>query len=144
MSLQINVASEEDLGSIIRLLSEYDLPTQDIGDSDIEFYVVKKGRDLVACVGLEIIEDTALLRSLAIEKESAHQGIGTQLVKFILDESSVKQLKSIFLLTETAASFFTKLGFKTIERNSAPEAMQRSTEFSELCAETAVCMKIDL
>lgn len=144
MNQQVNRASEEDLGSIIRLLRQYDLPTQDIGDSDIEFYVVKKGRDLVACVGLEIIGDTALLRSLAIEKESAHQGIGTQLVKFILDESSVKQLKSIFLLTETAASFFTKLGFKTIERKSAPEAMQRSTEFSELCAETAVCMKIDL
>lgn len=144
MNLQVNRASEEDLGSIIRLLRQYDLPTQDIGDSDIEFYVVKKGRDLVACVGLEIIGDTALLRSLAIEKESAHQGIGTQLVKFILDESSVKQLKSIFLLTETAAPFFTKLGFKTIERKSAPEGIQRSTEFSELCAETAVCMKIDL
>lgn len=144
MNQQVNKASEEDLGSIARLLKEYDLPTQDIGVSDIEFYILKEGENLVACIGLEIIGETGLLRSLAIEKESAHQGIGTQLVKFILDESSAKQLKSIFLLTETAAPFFTKLGFKTIERNSAPEAMQRSTEFSELCAETAVCMKIDL
>lgn len=144
MKLQVNRASEEDSGLIIRLLREYDLPTEDIGVSDIEFYIVKESENLVACVGLEVNQDTALLRSMAIKKESAHQGIGTQLVNFILDESSAKQLKSLFLLTETAAPFFEKLGFITVERNSVPAAIQHSKEFSELCADTAVCMKIDL
>lgn len=144
MSLQIEQASPEGSESIIALLKDYDLPTQDIGFSNIEFYNTKDDEDLVACVGLEMFGDIALLRSLAVRRNSAHKGVGSKLVNFILKESSAKKLKSLFLLTETAAPFFEKLGFITIERNSVPDAIQRSKEFSELCADTAVCMKIEL
>lgn len=144
MSLQIEQASPEGSESIIALLKDYDLPTQDIGFSNIEFYTTKDDEDLVACVGLEMFGDIALLRSLAVRRNSAHKGVGSKLVNFILKESSAKKLKSLFLLTETAAPFFEKLGFITIERNSVPDAIQCSKEFSELCADTAVCMKIEL
>jgi N-acetylglutamate synthase-like GNAT family acetyltransferase len=44
------------------------------------------------------------------------------------------------LLTETAETFFRRLGYTVIERDQAPSAVASSAEFRTLCPATAVCM----
>lgn len=144
MKLTIRKASSDDIKNIVELLGEYNLPTQDVGVSDIRFYVSKEGEELIACLGIEMFEDNALLRSVAIKRRNAHQGLGTELIKFILTESRELNIQALFLLTETAAPFFEKIGFFVVERNDVPLSIQSSTEFTELCAESATCMKISL
>jgi N-acetylglutamate synthase-like GNAT family acetyltransferase len=50
------------------------------------------------------------------------------------------QITELILLTETAADFFAHQGYRTIERTSAPEAIQMSEEFRSLCPSSATCM----
>ena len=50
----------------------------------------------------------------------------------------------MWLLTTTAAPFFARLGFATMERASAPQALQASREFAAACPAGATCMRLDL
>jgi amino-acid N-acetyltransferase len=54
------------------------------------------------------------------------------------------EIKRLVLLTQTAADFFARQGFRTIERSSAPEDIQASEEFRSLCPSSAICMAKDL
>jgi amino-acid N-acetyltransferase len=53
-------------------------------------------------------------------------------------------LRRIYLLTETAAPFFARLGFTPVDRDAVDEAVQASEEFSRLCPATAAVMVYDL
>jgi amino-acid N-acetyltransferase len=99
---------------------------------------------LVACVGLEIHGDTALLRSLAVAPAHRQHGVGSAAVVAAERLARRHEVKRIYLLTTTAASFFDARGYQRRERASAPPALQRTTEFSTLCPASAVCMAKNL
>jgi amino-acid N-acetyltransferase len=46
----------------------------------------------------------------------------------------------LVLLTQTAQSFFERLGYGVIDRALSPEAVRTSAEFRSLCPASAVCM----
>ena len=43
-------------------------------------------------------------------------------------------------LTETAARFFSKLGYQVVGRGEVPQAIRVTREFSNLCPDTAIVM----
>jgi amino-acid N-acetyltransferase len=47
----------------------------------------------------------------------------------------------LLLLTETAESWFARLGYQVIDRASVPADVARSVEFVTACADTAVAMR---
>jgi N-acetylglutamate synthase-like GNAT family acetyltransferase len=49
-------------------------------------------------------------------------------------------VRSLSLLTGTAAPFFAAHGYEEITRSDAPAAVQGSTEFTELCPASSTCM----
>jgi amino-acid N-acetyltransferase len=51
-----------------------------------------------------------------------------------------RALAAVYLLTTTAPEYFAELGFSRVERASAPEAMQSSSEFASICPASATCM----
>ena len=53
-------------------------------------------------------------------------------------------LGTVALFTETAAGFFGKLGFRPVERDQLPEAIGRSPQAAEECAESAQAMALSL
>lgn len=44
-----------------------------------------------------------------------------------------QNIRSIYLLTTTAESFFSRLGYKRIDRSAAPASIAATREFSQLC-----------
>jgi amino-acid N-acetyltransferase len=53
-------------------------------------------------------------------------------------------MRTLYLLTETAAGFFDRLGFDRIERTELPQTIRRSDQFTRVCPETAVAMHLHL
>ncbi len=55
-----------------------------------------------------------------------------------------KEIKKLFLLTNTASDFFKKIGFNQINRSEADPLIQPKEEFSYLCPYSAIVMVKDL
>lgn len=58
-----------------------------------------------------------------------------------MDLARTHGIKSVYLLTTTAADYFPRMGFARIERDEVPVAVQQSTEFRTLCPASAVAMR---
>ena len=76
----------------------------------------------------------------------AHRGLGLgiQLTETALALARQRGVKTLYLLTETAADFFLRFGFKKITRAEVESAVKGSAEFTGACPDTAVVLRLDL
>jgi len=145
--MKITFASVEDETKIKEVLTAGGLHHQDITPSHLQHFLVLKddpSSTLTGVVGLELINNNALLRSLAVIEPHRSKGLATQLLKEIEKYARSNQVDTLYLLTLTAERFFTKRGYRKTDRKSAPPAIQETAEFKSLCPATAVCMKKQL
>lgn len=138
--MRVEKAENISLEKVKELLSSHNLPTSDLNEQRIEFYVIKREGNLVACAGIEKYGNIGLLRSVAVSKVVTRSGIGSKLIDAVIKEVSRSELTSLYLLTETAESFFSKKGFSRKEHVNAPKEIKKSSEFSEICSSSAVLM----
>ena len=138
-------AQPAELDAIARLLSDAELPVEDL-DADMldAFVVATEGEVCVGVVGLEIFESDALLRSLAVEPRHRFRGLGARLVDAIETKARTRGVTALYLLTTTATTFFERLGYTAHDRAAVPPSIAATTEFSSLCPDTADCMWRDL
>jgi amino-acid N-acetyltransferase len=79
----------------------------------------------------------ALLRSLAVTPEHRGNGLGRRLADAVLALARQQGADRVYLLTETAAPFFRRLGFRDVARADVPEGIRGSLEFATLCPASA-------
>jgi amino-acid N-acetyltransferase len=142
--VKFSFASAEDEKQIKQILAVSDLHHEDISPSQLRHFLIVRENavlPLAGVVGLEPNDEVGLLRSLAVAKDYRRQGLATLLVDKIEEYARSQQVATLYLLTLTAENFFAGRGYKKTDRESAPEALQETTEFKSLCPETAVCMK---
>jgi len=143
MSDTILRATRDQLGAIVGLLRAADLPTADV-DERIVFHVALDARGaVIGAVGLEALEACVLLRSLVVADSERGRGLGRELVVVAL-EAARPLGPEVFALTTTAARFFRELGFVDVERSHAPEALQRTAQFTSLCPSNATILRRSL
>lgn len=129
------------IAEVISLLKKSDLPFEDITPELLENFYAYNGKEgITGVVGLEIYDEAALLRSLAVESSERGRGFGKSLVKFAENSAKRKNVKSIYLLTTTTQKFFERNGYVCIDRKEAPEAIKKTKEFSEICPSSSVFM----
>jgi amino-acid N-acetyltransferase len=134
-------AQTSDLPVVLDLLRTNGLPYQDITANHLDDFLIADGGEAVTgIVGLERHGNDALLRSLAVRENGRGTGLGTQLMIAIEAQAVRSGITGLYLLTTTAADFFARRGYATIDRAAAPAALRQSTEFSGLCPSQAVCM----
>lgn len=138
--VSINRTVDEDLTQVMSLLHKFHLPTEGIGEHFDSFFVAKEAATIVGCAGLEIFDDMGLIRSVAVCSSYQGQGIGRKLVETIHNFSVEKGLKEIYLLTESAENYFSKLGYTVIPRDKANPKVKQSIEFISVCPDSAICM----
>jgi amino-acid N-acetyltransferase len=127
---------------IAALLSECDLPFEDLTNEHLEhFFGCGKEDAPKGVVGLEIYGSVALLRSLAVAKSARGRGCGRTLVDAAERYAKTRGTKEIFLLTTTAKSLFESLGYEVAPRDSAPDAIKATSEFSSVCPASATFMR---
>jgi len=135
-------ATPADLPIVRALLAEARLPVEDFEQaSNLAFWVVRsRTGSPVATIGLERHGQTGLLRSLVVAPAQRGRRLGETLVGALEAQARATGITQLVLLTETAESFFGRLGYAAIDRDHAPSAVASSAEFRTLCPATAVCM----
>jgi len=145
--LRIEAAKKSDYNAVEVLLRKTDLPPDEIGLHMENFLVIRHPEAehgpelLVGSVGLEIYEDSALLRSLAVHPDYQGTGLGSRLVDSIIEAAKEKDITRLFLLTDTAEEFFKKRGFVVVTRDEVPDDMKQSIEFTTLCTSSPSMMR---
>jgi amino-acid N-acetyltransferase len=95
---------------------------------------------LQGIVALQCAGNLGLLRSLAVDPAARSTGLGSDLVVALEKFAQTRGLTGLVLLTETAAPFFARLGYRQAERASMPPEVQATAEFRSLCPSTATCL----
>lgn len=142
--LQIRKAIPEDYDGVVNLLASQKLPVEDIEKKLPHFFVVKELTTIAGVIGMEVYGGYGLLRSMATNPIHRNRGIASALVNELVEYARLSGIKEIYLLTETAESFFAKKGFITVERNKVPLPLQQSKEFSHLCPTSATVLKKEI
>lgn len=138
----LRLATADDLAAVLALLKDSGLPYQDIDTTrPIELIVAATRQSMLGAIGLERFQDNGLLRSLVVRPESRWTGLGTQLANAMENHARMANVKTLYLLTTTAADFFARRGYEVIARSEAPLTLQATAEFFTLCPSQAVCMR---
>jgi amino-acid N-acetyltransferase len=133
-------ASAEDLPAIRALLESAGLPTSDLATARPEFAVVREGGQVVAAGALQRFGSSALLRSVVVAEDRRGSGLGRSIVGELERLARADQINQLILLTQSAAEFFARQGYRVIARQAVPEALQGTQEFQSLCPAAATCM----
>lgn len=96
--------------------------------------------------GFQRIGDAALILSILVEKDHRRAKIGKNLVSLLLHRALQAGAKTAWLLTEEAAPFFAKAGFKAKQRDEAPAEILATRQATQLCPQSATLLsrKIEL
>lgn len=133
-------AEQPDLSAVLQILRSNGLPESGVAEWIENFIVVEEAETLLAAAGYELYGPYALLRSVVVAEGERNTGIGTRLVHETLDELRSRQVTDVYLLTTTAEHYFSRQGFKTVERESLPQPLFASEELIHACPASACVM----
>jgi amino-acid N-acetyltransferase len=139
--VRIERARPEDLNAVLALLAQHHLPPDGLSGHLATLLAARRDDRIVGSAGLEIYDDGALLRSVAVAPELQGQGIGRRLTESAIAPGESLASRAIYLLTTTAGAHFAKLGFERIDRDAAPNGVRTSVEFTSACPASAVVMR---
>ena len=140
--IAIGMFSTSDKKSVLDLLSRAELPIEDLTDEKMEHFIVAKNSDgyVIGVVGIEIHNESGLLRSLVVRLPYRDKGLGRRLVGKIESYAQYNGIKTLYLLTMTAADFFPKIGFEMTLRDKVPDSIRKTEEFKYVCPISAACL----
>ena len=134
-----------ELHQLTILLENAGLPTEGLSVENGPVYLLKEKERAIGGIALEICRpDGGLLRSLVVDASRQGKGQGQALVETLVQRATQDSLSALYLLTETAAPFFAKLGFETIDRSIVPQTLQQTDEFTSICPSSATVMRLSL
>ena len=117
------------------------LPSGDLDEVGVRLFAFRDGEATIGFAGLEIYGFDALLRSVVVDPASRRGGWGRAIVEAALAEALRLGSTRAFLLTTAAKAYFERLGFASIARASAPEAIFFLTrQAAGLCPSSAALM----
>ena len=139
------IAAHPGLGSVKSLLASANLPTADLTEDHCRDFFYTGPKDApTGLVGLELLGDVALLRSLVVSPGDRNTGAGSALVKHAENYARGHGVRNIYLLTTTAEAFFAKRGYGHAAREAAPPAIQATKEFAGICPASSAFMSKQL
>ena len=143
-AMKLIVAQPAHFAAVATLLEDAGLTTQDLVSALTGFVVLLDRERVVAVGGLQMLGvDTAaggLIRSVVVHPAFQSRGLGKQIYEHLEENARERGLADLYLLTETAESFFQPFGYSLIARDSAPAELQAAPQFAWLCPASAVVM----
>jgi amino-acid N-acetyltransferase len=138
--LRVHPVTDADLADAERLLSRVGLPTSDVPAAFDRAVVASRGGERVGVGALEVHGRAGLLRSVAVEPTARGTGVGTAVCDALAAAARDAGVERLYLLTTTASDFFRARGFVPCDRESVPAAVRATTQFAELCPDSAACL----
>ena len=134
-------ARPSDFSEIVRLLADAALPHDDLTPEHLRHFLVLRDADGIAgVVGMEVADDAGLLRSLAVSQARRGGGLASRLVDALEAHARAAGIRTLYLLTTTAESFFARRGYARTVREAVPHAIAATPEFRSICPASAACM----
>ena len=137
-------ASPTDYPAIAGLLTEAGLPLDGAEDAFAAGVVARDDDRLAGAAAVELYGDAALLRSVVVMPGLRGTGVGRALVAAAEELASERGAQTVYLLTETAAEWFPRLGYAPMAREDISGPVLDSVEFTTACSETAVSLSREL
>lgn len=135
------ISSRPDLVAVKRLLTATRLPDGDLTDAHLEhFFHAVRDCQLLGIVGVEVLGESGLLRSLVVRDDSRASGFGSTLVTHAEGYARSRGVRDLYLLTTTAQAFFAARGYHAVSRDRAPHTIKATREFAAICPASAVLM----
>jgi amino-acid N-acetyltransferase len=126
---------------VASLLAASGLPCSDLTEAHLEhFFCAGSTGSPTGVVGLEMREENALLRSLAVHESARSAGLGGSLVEHAEAYARANAVRTIYLLTTTAEAFFARRGYIRLEREHAPPSIRSTREFADICPSSSAFM----
>lgn len=140
---EIRPARAGDLAAIAALLADCGLPSGDLSVAHLaSFFVATVDDRLIGVAGLESLESTGLLRSLAVAPAYRGGGLARRLVEACEVKARDKRtIAELYLLTTTAADYFLRCGYSEVPRASVPAGVAAHPQFRGLCPASARCLR---
>lgn len=141
-SLTFDPATPDDLPAIQALLAAAALPIDDVDATLVDSLQVARDDDrhLRGVVGLQRVAGGALLRSLAVASHARGQGVGARLLAAAEAQAWATGVRTLYLLTTSAAPFFASRGYIILARDTAPDGIRATAQFTGLCPASSVFM----
>jgi amino-acid N-acetyltransferase len=141
---RIEAARPSDLAAVLVLLARVGLPQEGLADHLSTTVVGREAAQVMGCAALEVYGTVALLRSVAVDPAHRSCSLGQQLVKAQREEARKRGIQEVYLLTETASDYFSRLGFCPIDRSTVAPAIHASIEWTYACPEAAQAMVLQV
>ncbi|MFW9767560.1 MAG: GNAT family N-acetyltransferase [Candidatus Thorarchaeota archaeon] len=139
---EIETATFDDFEEIKTLLDSLEVPAGEIDPDFTKFFVVRdSSKKIIACIGLELFTGTALATSFAVDPDHRGDGLGANLVDWLLDEAFKSGSEAVYLCTAQAPELFLNIGFVGIDLDEVPEEIRKSQVFKHDCPFVAAYMK---
>jgi amino-acid N-acetyltransferase len=103
--------------------------------------VTRADGTVAGCAAVEPHGSVGLLRSVCVAESERGTGLGRRLVAEAEWLAGAAAIGELYLLTETAAAWFPRLGYEAAERAAAPAELVASPEFAGACPDTAVMFR---
>jgi len=100
---------------------------------------------LVGCVALEVMDDVALLRMLAVAPERRGEGLGYLLVETATERARNQGVRNLYLVTDGAQGYFgQRLGFAVVDRKDVDPRIATTAEYQLARSRNATWMRKEL
>lgn len=135
------ISARPSLDVVRAMLDEAGLPASDITDAHCDhFFYAGSATRPDGIVGIELLGEAGLLRSLAVRGDARGSGLGSGLVRGVEDYARSRGVRAIYLLTTTAEKFFEARGYGIVARDAAPAAIRSTREFAGICPASSAFM----
>jgi amino-acid N-acetyltransferase len=140
--MRIERASAVDVPAVEALLAAAGLPLEGAAEALATAGVVARADDAVAgAAAVECYGEAGLLRSVVVSGDRHGTGVGRALVAAAEGLASASGVRSLYLVTETAEGWFSRLGYEVVAQYEARAAVGSSVELGLACATTGVAMR---
>lgn len=139
--IAIERASRNDRLAIEALLTSNGLPLAGLELAEDMTLVARTDGNFTGCAAVEPHGSVGLLRSVCVAEAERGTGLGRRLVAEAESLAAAAGIGELYLLTETAAAWFPRLGYESTELAAAPAALTDSPEFTGACPDSAVLLR---
>lgn len=139
--MDIDRATASDTPAVEALLATAGLPLEGAAEALSTGVVARDGEAVVGAAAVEPYGEAGLLRSVVVAEPLRGTGLGQSLVAAAEALAREQGIRELYLLTETAAGWFPRLGYEVVPREEARAAVGDSIEFTMVCATSGVPMR---
>jgi N-acetylglutamate synthase-like GNAT family acetyltransferase len=110
-------------------------------DSDL-FFLALEGSKLVGCVRYCIENETSMLRTMMVDSEHRHRGIGSRLLKNFVEYLDAHDIHEVYCLPYAhLPGFYAAAGFRPVPLDDAPAFLQERMRLYDPSGGAYLCMK---